>query len=179
MIHTYDNEEANPILIHTYSVEERGVPLSDEDVARGHLEDGWVPVTEFNYSFYSISVPADAPTGTLTFFECMWPVFRYPCGTWATNATRLVSIRKFRVPIQEDEELVVEPIAIEDVRVGMVIACKANAANLDHTAVCYGHTDNGPRIRLLSYPIGNDTTHARDYDIFVVCKRFHEPFVLK
>ena len=173
---------AEPILIYAYEDAEKGVPLSDEDVARGHLEEGWVPVLDYSYPFYhAITVPADAPTGALTFFECMWPVRRYPCGAWVANVARIVSIRKIRVPIQEDEELLVEPIAIEDVQEGMVIACKATAAPaiaIDHVAVCYGRTVDGPRVRRIGYPTGRDATHSRN-DVFVVCKQLREPFVLK
>ena len=171
-----------PVLIYAFEEAERGIPVTDEDVARGFLEDGWVPVLDLVARSF-VSAPADAPTGTLTFFMCAWPVFRYPCGTWATNATRIASMRKMPCTTPH-EELVVEPIALEDVQVGMVIASKVVTAAspyvVDHIAVCCDRTANGLlSVRLLGSPAGHDPHHVHHYNFFVVCKQPREPFVLK
>ena len=159
--------------------------VTDEDVARGHLEDSWVPVLCF-YVVINAGAAADAPTGTLTFFECSWQLFQFPCGTWATSVTdNVVVMRKTRMPCAPHEELFVEPIAIEDVQEGMVIACKVIAPGPDvgdHLAVCCGRHSDGPRLRLIGYnPAGggNKASQVHCYHFFSVCKQPSMTFVLK
>ena len=175
---------AEPVLIHTFKEAERGVPLSDEDVARGHLEDGWVPVLSFSSFPYPGSLMPT--TGVITFFACAWPLYRIPsCPLWATEvAVSRACMWKTRLPIAEDEELVVEPVAIENIQRGMVIACEARTESPgdvgNHIAVCCGRADSGvPQLRHLGYPSSHDAHQAQYYNFFAVCKQPGIPFVFK
>ena len=168
---------AEPILIYAYDEEEVGVPLSDEDVARGHLEEGWVPMLRPRPK--NAAVPPDALNGFLHCLGCAWPVLG--CGgAWIVlmNHPRYdASIRKCRLPIAEDEELVIEPT--DNVNESMVYLCEApkTAELVTHVAVCYNMGDI--RLRLIGDPYGLAFGLPQGYHFFVICKQPRTSFVLK
>ena len=168
---------AEPILIYAYEEAEKGVPLSDEDVARGFLEDGWVPVLDFKNYLAALDDDAvdavDAVDGTLTFFECAWQLWRLPCGTWAIKQSHC-TMRKTRMPIDEDEELTTEPTNV--MREHTVVVFKSRVDDfISFIAVC----DNRLFFRYIGDPSTRPYGMAGTHDIFVVCKQPCVPFVLK
>ena len=171
---------AEPVLIHTFEEAERGIPLSDEDVARGHLEDGWVPVISCDPLDYQPGLLGVLPTNSLTFFECTWQLNRTPGagGTWLLTLS-MSTMRKTRLPIEEDEELVLEPAGIGMLREHTVIVCKSREVGYtDHVAVCY--TENAMSLRIIGHqPIRDSIAAVGPYDCFLVCKQPRIPFVLK
>ena len=169
---------ADPVLIHAFNEEERGIPLSDEDVARGHLEDGWVPVISCRACDYQRGMRAHATaTSTLTFFECAWQLICIPDGAWVTEGV-WSTMRKTRL-VEEDEELVLEPI--DDARrEHAVIVCKSREDGyVDHIGVCYS-TGHALSMRKIGHhPDEHVFAATGPFDCFLVCKRVAEPFVLK
>ena len=145
--------------------------ITDEDVARGSLEDGWVPT--FLFDIWN-ELPADAPAGTLAFLTCSWPVRRLPDGVWRVkNAGEDIVVKKMRV-VLEDEELVLMPCDLEDAQVGWMIFFVARD-KLTSIAICVEREKDtgypphrlvgGGQLRVVGGPL------LEAYDTYVVCKQ--------
>ena len=158
--------------------DERSEPVTDEDVARGELEPGWIPALRYPRDYLFTKPAADAPSGTLTFSTCSWPVRRMAGWVFATYPVVVYArLVKIRVPLDEDEELALKPCAVEDARVGEVLVCcerqRTFIVRVDRVS------ESGTWVRMLGSGDEPLPLVPGKSDIFVVCKQSTAPFVLK
>ena len=162
------------------------VPLSDEDVARGSLEEGWMPTFVYRQEGPPLTnAPTKAETGTIGFFGATWALRRSrsgEAGAWMTAALHGLCMHKIRVVLEDDEELAVTE-ATTHVRAGDLILCEAlDERGISRVVLCVEPMAGG---KLLVRTI-NTSRGSREYvlsidgyHIFILHKQPRTPFVLK
>ena len=168
-----------PVLLFAFDdIHKLVVPITDEDVARGTLEHGWVPTHTSQYDRGAF-VPEDVPTGTLTFFMFTWQL-RCVGGKWcaAPNHDGLTTrMMKIRVPIDEDEELSLEPIDFVDPPPeGTVVLDREPIVGYHLGVFC----DEDARYLAISDLVGARGPYVpASTATYMLCKQPAAPFVLK
>ena len=169
-----------PVLLFAFDVIHKLiVPITDEDVARGTLEHGWVPTHTSQYDRGAF-VPEDVPTGTLTFFMFTWRLRRVG-ERWCAPSHRgfITRMMKIRMPIDEDEELSLEPIDIVDPPVGTVVLDREHNVGYRLGVFC----DEDARYLAISDLIGGRGPYVpvstASTATYMLCKQPAAPFVLK
>ena len=114
--------EDEPILIFAFKEAERGVPVTDEDVERGTLEQGWVIANKWPpIPFLGMTI-VDPETRTICSLEVSWHLRRV---TTTTNETIWVSCLESvyyqanKARLSEDEVFCM-PMRVADLQPGMV-----------------------------------------------------------
>ena len=108
-----------PIIIHLYNEEaERGDPVTNEDMERGHLEEGWILTGEF-HNFWVTHISETDATRTVRSLGREYEL-RQTAGGWAINWWgRLSNCPAMKVRLSADEVVGV-PTRVEDLQPGMV-----------------------------------------------------------
>ena len=121
-----------PILIFAYDEEtERCVPVTDEDVERGRLEDGWV----LTVNFTTIIPPGSQASLILSGANERWRVRRSIDGdAWVVEEDSMFfQVTKTR--LSADEKVVCTPARVADLQPGMVFV----VGGLCYVCTALGH----------------------------------------